>query len=185
MSLKKQIEAVLFTTGKFMSINELANHLNSSETEITAALKELNEDYFKKDSALTLQVQGNLFKLNIKKEFGFLTNRLLENKEIDSPTTKTLAVIAYKSPVTQSEIIRIRGNKAYDHILQLKESGFISSEKQGRTRLLKLTPHFFDYFDISEKEVKEQLSKVLPVIDEISKILEELPKPDNWKDNKI
>ena len=174
MDLKKQIEAILFTTGRFMSTIEIAKHLNSNETEIIEALKQLEKDYSEKDSALILQTQDNLFKLNIKKEFGFLINKLLEQKEVDSPTTKTLAVIAYKSPVKQSEIIKIRGNKAYDHIQKLKDSGLVSTEKSGRTNLIKLTRHFYDYFDISEKEVKEQLSRAIPVITEI---LDELPKP--------
>lgn len=175
MSLKKQIEAVLFTLGKFTSIKDLAKHLNAQEQDIKKTLEELKEDYLKKDSSLAIQQQDNLYKLNIKKEFGFLTNKLLEDKEMDNPTTKTLAIIAYKSPVTQSEVIKIRGNKAYDHISNLKNSGLITLEKLGRTRLIKLTHHFFDYFDISEKEVKEKLSKTIPT--DIKSILDELPKP--------
>ncbi len=173
--LKKQIEAVLFTTGKFMKPDEIAVHLNRSTQEIIQALEELKKDYLEKDSALTLQTQDNLVKLNIKKEFGFLTNKLLEQKDMDSPTTKTLAIIAYKAPVTQSEIIRIRGNKAYDHIIKLKEAGLISSEKQGRTRLIKLTTHFFDYFDIAEKELKEALKTGEDK--QIEETLQDLPKP--------
>ncbi|MFH1592484.1 MAG: SMC-Scp complex subunit ScpB [Candidatus Woesearchaeota archaeon] len=174
MELKKQVEAILFTLGKFVSVDEIARHAESSSEDVIKVLEELKGDYEKKDSSLSIHQQDNLFKLNIKKEFGFLTNKLLEEKDMDSPTTKTLAVIAYKSPISQSEIIKIRGNKAYDHIKHLKDSGLISSDKQGRTRLLKLTSHFYDYFDISEKEVKEQLSKVIPSNFKI--ILDELPK---------
>jgi len=176
MTLKKQIEAILFTTGKFMSSEDIAKHLNTSKEEILKSIEELKKEYQEKDSALTLQTQDNLFKLNIKKEFGFLTNKLLEEKEMDSPTTKTLAIIAYKSPVTQSEIIKIRGNKAYDHISQLKGSGLILSEKQGRTRLIKLSPHFFDYFDIAEKEIKETLKTKQDI--QIEENIQELPKPN-------
>ncbi len=157
-----------------MSIEEFSKHLNTNEQEIINALEDLKNEYSEKDSALTLQTQDNLYKLNIKKEFGFLTNKLLENKEMDSPTTKTLAIIAYKSPVTQSEVIKIRGNKAYDHILKLKESGLITSEKHGRTRLIKLTSHFYDYFDISEKELKETLK--IEEDKEIKENLQDLPR---------
>ena len=183
MSIKKQVEAILFTTGSFMPIGDLAKHLNVTDKEIEKAISELKEDYEKKDSSLTIHYQDNRFKLNIKKEFGFLTNKLLEHKEMDSPTTKTLAVIAYKSPVSQSEVIKMRGNKSYDHISHLKDAGLISSERQGRTRLLKLTQHFFDYFDISEKEVKEQLSMAIPT--DVKAILDQLPKPDNENNNKV
>ena len=175
MSLKKQIEAILFTTGSFMSIDEIAKQLNANQETIVKTLQELKQDYLKQDSSLTIQQQDKLFKLNIKKEFGFISNKLLQDKEMDSPTTKTLAIIAYKSPVSQSEVINIRGNKAYDHIKSLKDSGLVSSEKQGRTRLLKLTHHFFDYFDIVEKELKEALK---PLENKnILAILDQLPKP--------
>ncbi|MEK6854812.1 MAG: SMC-Scp complex subunit ScpB [Nanoarchaeota archaeon] len=173
MDIKKQVEAILFTLGKFVSVDEIAKHINSSDEEIIKVLNELKKNYELNDSSLAIQQQDNLFKLNIKKEYGFLANKLLGEREMDSPTTKTLAVIAYKAPVDQSEIIKIRGNKAYDHIKSLAESGFITSEKKGRTRLLKLTAHFYDYFDISEKEVKDKL-KVLND-KEVIKILEELP----------
>jgi|SRR3989344_1816277 len=182
--LKKQIEAILFTLGKFVSVEEIAKYLNlNSSEEVIKALQQLKNDYEQKDSALILHQQDNLFKLNIKKEYGFLTNKLLSTTEMDSPTIKTLAVIAFKFPVQQSEIIHIRGNKAYDHISNLINSGLISTEKYGRTRLIKLTPHFYDYFDISEKELKDELSKITPK--EIQKILAELPKPIELpKDNK-
>ncbi len=175
-SLKKQIEAILFTLGKFVAPEELAKYLEpASVQEIKKTLEQLKKEYEEKDSALILHQQDNLFKLNIKKEFGFLTNKLLSDTEMDSPTTKTLAIIAWKSPVTQSEIIRLRGNKAYDHISHLKDSALISTEKYGRTRMVKLTPHFYDYFDISEKELKKELSKFDQK--DIQKVLSELPNP--------
>lgn len=174
--IKKQIEAILFTLGKFVSVEEIAKYLNLNSTEdITKALAQLKKEYEEKDSALILHQQDNLFKLNIKKEFGHLTNRLLSDTEMDSPTIKTLAIIAFKSPVIQSDIIHIRGNKAYDHISNLINSGLILTEKYGRTRLIKLTPHFYDYFDISEKELKNELSKI--TLKDIQKILSELPRP--------
>src|SRR3989344_2098320 len=78
---------------------------------------------------------------------------------MDGPTIKTLAIIAYKAPVLQAEIIKIRGNKAYEHIKQLKDQALIISEPKGRSNLIKLTPQFYDYFDTAEPEIKEQFGK--------------------------
>lgn len=158
--MKTQVEAVLFTTGKFMSVEEIAKILNHRKDVIRKALVDLEKEYSSRDSAITLQKHENQYKLNIKKEHGGISNRLLSGKEFDSPTTKTLAVIAYKSPAIQSDIIKIRGNKAYDHIKALNESGLVTSEKKGRTRLLKLTENFYDYFDIAEKELKQKLEPI-------------------------
>ncbi len=174
--MKDKVEAILFTTGKFMSVDEIASVLEIDKAKIKQALDQLEKDYNKRDSAITLQIQKNKYKLNIKKEHGHLSNKLLSSKEFDSPTTKTLAVIAYKNPAIQSEIIKIRGNKAYDHIKSLNESNLITSQKQGRTRLLKLTQNFYDYFDIAEQDLKESLSKASLKNIDFKKLLEQLPR---------
>lgn len=143
-----------------MNIDELASILETTKNKVKKALENLKKEYEQKDSALTIQEIEGKYKLNIKKEHAHITTKLLSDTEMDTPTTNTLAIVAYKSPVTQSEVIKIRGNKAYEHIKQLKESNLISSEKQGRTRLLKLTNHFYDYFDVAKKEVKEQFNQL-------------------------
>jgi len=123
-------------------------------------MDQLEKDYSTRDTSITIQKHENKYKLNIKKEYGYLINKLLSSKEFDSPTTKTLAIIAYKNPAIQADIIKIRGNKAYDHIKSLLESNLVTSEKHGRTRLLKLTPSFYDYFDIAEKELKQKFQPI-------------------------
>jgi len=155
---RRKIEAVLYTTGKFMDIQEIADACGiGSVGYVKEELSGLRKEYGEKGSALEIQEYEGKFKLNIRKEYGFLANKLLGDSDFDAPTTKTLAVIAYKSPVMQSEIIKIRGNKAYDHVKQLKDDALVTSEKSGRTRILKLTQKFFEYFDVSEREMKESL----------------------------
>ena len=68
-------------------------------------------------------------------------------------------MIAYKNPAQQHEIIKIRGNKAYDHIGILKELDFVTSEPSGRSRLLKLTQKFYDYFDVVADQLKAKLKE--------------------------
>ena|SRR3989344_6753651 len=162
LEVKHKIEAILFTLGKFVSLEDLAKYCEiGSAGLVKEALEELKKDYQNKTCSLEIQELEGKFKLNIKKEFGFLTNKLLSSNELDSPTTKTLAIIAYKQPVTQNEVIKIRGNKAYDHIKSLKESNLVTAEKKGRTRLLKLTGNFYEYFDIPETEAKEKIKSLV------------------------
>src|SRR3989344_3087282 len=157
---KKKIEAILFTTGRFVSIEEISQLCNLSQEQIKQEIELLKKDYSEKDSALHLIEETNKFRLNIKSEYGFLANKLVSSKEFDNPTTKTLAIIAYQQPVLQSKVIKIRGNKAYDHIKLLKETELITAEKAGRTRLLKLTQKFYDYFDVAEPLLTEKLSQI-------------------------
>ncbi|MBI2663383.1 SMC-Scp complex subunit ScpB [Candidatus Woesearchaeota archaeon] len=167
---KNKIEAMLFTTGRFMDMEEISKLCSIGSVGIVKdALNGLINDYNTRDSSLEIIEENGKFKLNIKKTYNYLTTSLLTDSEFDAPTTKTLAIIAYKNPVLQSEIIDIRGNKAYDHIKLLKDNGFITSEKKGRTRLLKLTSKFFDYFDIIENELKSKFTdlEIKAVIDEV------------------
>ena len=156
------VEAVLYTTGKYMGLKEIADACGvGSVGVVKEAIEKLREQYATKESgALEIQEHEGKFKLNIKKKYGFIASRLSGESEFDGPTMKTLAIIAYKSPVLQSDIIKIRGNKAYDHISQLKGDGLINAEKLGRTRMIKLSHKFFEYFDIAETEVKEKFENL-------------------------
>ena len=157
---KKKIEAILFVTGKFMDLDEISKLCGIGSVGIVKnAINELKKDYENMNSALEIFSENGKWKLNIKKEFNYLTTSLLDSSEMDPTTTKTLALIAYKQPVLQSEIIKMRGNGAYDHIKMLKEQEFVTAEKKGRSRLLKLTPKFFDYFDVVEKDIKLKLGE--------------------------
>lgn len=162
--VKNRIEAILFTTGRFMDTEEIGRLTSIGSIGIVKnALKELVEDYKTRPGSLEISEENNKFKLAIKKDYIYLTAKLLNDTELDRPTQDTLAIIAYKQPVLQAEVVKIRGNNAYDHIKSLKENEFISSEKYGRTRLLKLTAKFYDYFDITGdtiKELKEGFSDV-------------------------
>ena len=153
---KKKIEAVLFTTGKFTNIDEIARVSELGQVGyVKQLLEELKNDYEQRDSSLQIVQDETNYRLNIKKEYGLLANKLVSSAEFDAPTTKTLAVIAHRKPAFQSDVIKIRGNKAYEHIHILKEQGLVISEHSGRTRILKVTPKFFDYFDTAPDAVKE------------------------------
>ncbi len=189
--IKNRIEAILFTTGQFMDLEEIAKLCNIGSIGVVKdALNELVKEYNNRNCALQIFEENGKFKLNIRKDYVYLTNKLLNDTELDKPTQETLAVIAYKQPVLQSEIIQMRGNKAYDHIKVLKEHEFITSEKHGRTRLLKLTQKFYDYFDIATedvvekfKEIEEKVGSVEPALkennDENKTIHEFYDLPDN------
>ncbi|MDD5331776.1 MAG: SMC-Scp complex subunit ScpB [Candidatus Nanoarchaeia archaeon] len=156
----KRIEAVLFTTGRFMDLDEIAKMAElGSVGYVKDAIEELKKKYESTEGSLTILEENGKFKLSIKKEFNYLTTKLLESTEIDNATMNTLALIAYNRPALQSNIIKMRGNGAYDHIKLLKDEGFVLTEKKGRTRVIELAPKFFDYFDIVEDQLKSKLNE--------------------------
>lgn len=158
---KNKVEAILFTTGKFLSIEDISSLIAiSSLDQIKDALNSLIQDYNSKNSSLQIIQQGNQYKLTLKKDYLYLTIQLLHDTELNKPLQETLALIAYKQPVLQSLIVKMRGNTSYEHISKLTELEFISSEKHGRTRLIKTTPKFYEYFDVIDNELKEKFNHV-------------------------
>jgi chromosome segregation and condensation protein ScpB len=67
----------------------------------------------------------------------------------------------------QSDVIKTRTNKAYDHIKELVDSGFLIKQKHGRSYMLKLSKKFFDYFDLKDKEnIKERFKEFADINEE-------------------
>ena len=101
--------------------------------------------------------EGDGWKLTVREQYTPVVRKIIAETELTRTMMETLAVIAWKAPVLQSDIIKLRTNKDYEHLSELETSGFISREKKGRTKLLKLTERFFNYFDLKNSdEVKEK-----------------------------
>ncbi|MEK6835437.1 MAG: SMC-Scp complex subunit ScpB, partial [Nanoarchaeota archaeon] len=111
--IKNKVEAVLFTTGKFLTIEEISELTGISQLDlIKESIENLINDYNNKETSLEIIQQGNQYKLNLKKDYMNLTTKLFSSTELEKPVQETLALIAYKQPVLQSIIIKMRGNTA-------------------------------------------------------------------------
>jgi len=166
--LKKKIEALLFSSGRRMSVEEIAGICNKTNEEVIEALHEL-KNTFTDDSSLMLVEEGNFWKLTPKEDYLHLVRQIVTKTELSKTLMETLAVIAYKYPIKQADLIKVRTNKAYDHLSELEEMGYITRQKYGRTKLLKLTQKFFDYFSLKEENLKEQFKD----FDSIAKKIEQ------------
>ena len=97
--------------------------------------------------ALQIINKGELYKMDIKEQYVWLTNKLASgSSEFTRAEQETLAIIAYKQPINQSVVVNIRGNKAYDHIKKLVGVGLIRTKRVGHTLELKLDDAFYNYF---------------------------------------
>jgi hypothetical protein len=105
--------------------------------------------------SLMIMEEGDNWKLAVREKFLPLVQNIVTETELPKSVIETLAIIAFKHPILQSEVIKIRSNKAYEHVALLEEAGYISREKHGRTRKIKLAPKFFEYFDLPPEKVKE------------------------------
>ena len=134
---KHKVEAVLFAVGKEISTERLASLCDLKEKEIKQVMEELRKDYGERENSLQIMQRENNWKLTVRDEFIGLVNNLVSETDLDKPLMETLAVIAWKYPVVQSDVIKLRHSKAYDHIKQLLDMGFIQKIRSGRTYKLK------------------------------------------------
>lgn len=122
----------------------------------------LAKEYDGRDHSLRITRRDGNWKLTVRDEFMPLVSKLVTETDLDKALVETLAVIAWKYPVTQSEVIKLRHSKAYEHIKKLMELSFVEKARSGRTYKLKLTKRFFEYFDLPSEEAKAAFLKKVP-----------------------
>ncbi|MBW2982475.1 SMC-Scp complex subunit ScpB [Candidatus Woesearchaeota archaeon] len=176
-NIKNKVEALLFSSARRMTAEEISELTGIKDFEaIKKALNELKIDYESRGGSVALIEEGNHWKLNVKDHYLPIVQKIVSRTELDKPLMETLAVIAWKYPILQSEVIRIRHNKAYDHLRQLEEMEFVTRNKFGRTRKITLTEKFFEYFDLPSEEARAAFKKVVPqeVKDKVEKTEQEI-----------
>lgn len=159
MELIKQLESLLFSSGKAMPTEELARLCKSREEDVKNALAELKKLYDEKQGSLMVMDEGDFWKITVREGYLPLVSKIVTETELSKTLIETLAVIAWKAPVLQSTVIGTRTNKAYEHLAYLEEAGYIAREKHGRTKLIKLGQKFFDYFELPKEAFREKFSK--------------------------
>ena len=102
-----------------------------------------------------------MWKMDVRQEYVDMINKLATGSaEFTKAEQETLAVLAYKQPVKQSVIIKIRGNKAYDHVKHFIEIGLVKAKKLGHTKELRLSDEFFEYFHLVNKNQKNAIKGI-------------------------
>jgi segregation and condensation protein B len=149
----KTLEAVFFISGRFLSMQELISLSDLNPIILGDLIERLKDKYNKEESALEIVEKNGMWKMDVRQEYSPIINKLATGRsEFTKAEQETLAIIAYKQPIKQSVIIKIRGNKAYDHIKKFSDLGLIKKKKAGHTHELSLSEDFYDYFNVSEGE---------------------------------
>ena len=143
------IEGALFLVGRQISIEELSRVSGINEGKVIEILKELQEKYGE-DSGIKLVLAEGKAQLIVNPKVLPKIAHLSPYRELSKGQLKVLSIVAFKNQVTQSQIVKSIGNKAYSYIKELEKKGFIKGEKFGKTKLLKPTKLFKEYFGIEE-----------------------------------
>jgi segregation and condensation protein B len=158
------MEAALYVAGRPLDLKTLASVLRTRSKRLVRQLATtLKQEYEDRNTSLEiLELEDERFVMQLKAEYTPRVQRLALRPLLTTGPLKTLSYIAYRQPVPQKQVITVRGHHVYSHLKQLEEFGLITRDRVGRTRVLRTTPFFADYFGLSHdlRSMKRQLKKV-------------------------
>lgn len=146
---KAKLEAALYLSEEPLERKEIADALNlGSIGYVDMLIQEFEEMLEEEHRGLELIHTDEGYELKVKKGHIDDVSHLAPHQDLNSGELRTLSLIAYNAPVEQTNIIEIRGNRAYQHVKELVSRGFVDKEKDGRTAILDVSDFFLEYFDI-------------------------------------
>ncbi|MCC6651743.1 MAG: SMC-Scp complex subunit ScpB [Candidatus Eisenbacteria bacterium] len=156
-NLRSAVEALLFSSDQPLTLALLSDALESPAEEVTAALESLGVEYTARAAGVELrQIAGGWVFMTAPEQNEWVT-RMLRGKRkmrLSRAALETMAIIAYKQPVTKSEVEAIRGVDASGVLATLLERNLVTikgrSTVVGRPLLYGTTGEFLNYFGLSD-----------------------------------
>ena len=163
---KKIIEALLFVSDKPVSLDVLRDVLKDVEsTEIRLIIEELNAEYSLSGRSFSIREIAGGFQMLTDPVYSRWISALYKRPpdRLTGPSLETLAIVAYKQPLTRSQIELIRGVNADGVLHTLEERGFIRSrgrlEAPGRPILYGTTTEFLQHFGLKSLDELPKLKE--------------------------
>ena len=153
--LETLLEAMLFSSGRSLSVSEMSENLGYEEEEILESIGNL-QSTIKRRRGGGLQVVeiGGKWAMEVKP--GIADHLPKETKsELPPKLLKAAALIAYHQPMPQSRLVELLGQRAYDHIRELAQAGLIGRRRDGNTRRLTTTRRFSEMFGCPHTDRKK------------------------------
>lgn len=155
--LSRRVEVLLHASESPLTGSQLRRYLSLSKQELETALVILQQRLT--TGVLSLSESASGYRLQIRSEYSSLIQEVFPQRleNLSQALLETLSVIAYKQPVTRSDIEQVRGVTVSSNILrQLFDKGWIMEkgyrETLGRPALLHTTPEFLDAFGLESLE---------------------------------
>src|SRR6058998_4309368 len=139
------VEAALFSAGRPVSVEELAQRTSVEASKVRDHLKALMGDYSSRDSAVEVASVGGKWTMQIRTEYS-VRAQAFAPPEIERDLLKTAALVAYHQPLLQSDLFDMIGSKVYEHTKGLEDLGLINRKPSGRSFALATTRYFAEFF---------------------------------------
>ena len=146
IQLDTLLEATLFGAGRSMSVTELCDSLGYDEDEMLDCLYSLRSTLKRRrGGALQIAEVGDRWAIEVKPD---IAEHLPKEAKTELPKKllKAASLIAYHQPMSQSRLVELLGQKAYDYVRELAQYGMIDRRKDGNTRRLTTTRRFSEAF---------------------------------------
>jgi segregation and condensation protein B len=131
-NLEQQIEAVLFISPRPLSVGKLANLLEVETVAIEQAVAKIKQAYAERQSGLAILQHGAEVQMVTDSVVSELVQKFLKEEmtgELSKPSVETLTIIAYRGPITKSEVERIRGVNCSLILRNLMIRGLVQAEE--------------------------------------------------------
>jgi segregation and condensation protein B len=165
----RAIEAILFVSGDAVEIRDIAQALEITEMEALSAADALQKEYDSVPRGIRVSRYGEHLKLETRAEYAPYVERLLQpiqRQSLSQAAMETLAVIAYRQPVTRMDIEEVRGVKCDYSIQSLLQKGLVKNvgrkETLGRPYLYATTDFFLEHFGIADIRELPPLPEIAP-----------------------
>ncbi len=157
-SIETLLEATLFGAGRSMTVEELSENLGVTSEEIDEGLASLNNTLKRRrGGALHLADISGRWAIEVKPSLADFLPQIAK-PVVSEALLKTLSLIAYHQPMSQSRLVELIGQKAYDHVSSLSQLGLIDKRRDGNTRRLGTTRRFSETFGcphVDRKKVRK------------------------------
>lgn len=189
--LLERLETIIFLSKDPLSVEELSKFFNIDCTEMKTSILKLKEN--RRETGINIKIENDFVSLVSNPLFGEdvknFFNPEMKLKKLSKSAMETLAIIAYKGPITKGEIEKIRGvgvEKVMSNLLE-KNLIYISGKKKsiGTPNLYEVTEDFYSYLNIQKKdelpgyEQFEKIELVNKIENKINESIESLVEEKN------
>lgn len=178
-SLKSAIEAILLVVDEPVSILTIAQVTNTPEIEVVKELKKLQKEFEQRDGGITLREVAGGWRFYTNENSAEVVERFLKDgmtAKLTQASLETLAVIAYKQPVSRGRIAAIRGVNVDGVVRTLLNRGLIEesgSETDSQALLYKTTPYFLERLGIASLDELPPVADYLPNMAALDALIDE------------
>ena len=156
--LANKIEAILYLKAQPLKIAQIAEFAQCDRDSAEEGLIALMGEYAHREGALEIAETEEGYALQLRELYKPLVDTIVP-LDIGLGALRTLAAIALRGPIAQSELVDVRGSGVYQHVPDLVDQGFVKKRRQadGRSSWLQVTEKFYQHFEIDKLPQIESL----------------------------